>query len=92
MVSVSDTGVLVIRKFGQDLSRLVWRDRTGREVGVWELRPTMRAFTSRRMIGSRRSRGRTRSVDTRDMDCFAAGWEDGTVVGFKSGYEPDLVG
>jgi eukaryotic-like serine/threonine-protein kinase len=34
MVSVSDTGVLVIRKFGQDLSRLVWRDRTGREVGV----------------------------------------------------------
>ena len=34
MLSVSDTGVLVIRKFGQDLSRLVWRDRTGREVGV----------------------------------------------------------
>jgi eukaryotic-like serine/threonine-protein kinase len=34
MVSVSDTGVLVIRKFGQDLSRLVWRDRTGRELGV----------------------------------------------------------
>jgi Tol biopolymer transport system component/DNA-binding winged helix-turn-helix (wHTH) protein len=34
MVSVSDTGVLVIRKFGQDLSRLVWRDRTGREVGM----------------------------------------------------------
>ena len=34
MVSVSDTGVLVIRKFGQDLSRLVWRDRIGREVGV----------------------------------------------------------
>ena len=34
MVSVSDTGVLVIRKFGQDLSRLVWRDRAGREVGV----------------------------------------------------------
>jgi eukaryotic-like serine/threonine-protein kinase len=34
MLSVSDTGVLVIRKFGQDLSRLVWRDRTGHEVGV----------------------------------------------------------
>ncbi len=34
MLSVSNTGVLVIRKFGQDLSRLVWRDRTGREVGV----------------------------------------------------------
>ncbi len=34
MVSVSDTGVLVIRKFGQDLSRLVWRDRKGREVGA----------------------------------------------------------
>jgi Tol biopolymer transport system component/DNA-binding winged helix-turn-helix (wHTH) protein len=34
MVSVSDTGVLVIRKFGQDLSRLVWRDRAGRVVGV----------------------------------------------------------
>jgi Tol biopolymer transport system component len=34
MLSISDTGVLVIRKFGQDLSRLVWRDRTGREVGV----------------------------------------------------------
>jgi eukaryotic-like serine/threonine-protein kinase len=34
MLSVSDNGVLVIRKFGQDLSRLVWRDRIGREVGV----------------------------------------------------------
>ncbi len=34
MLSVSDTSVLVIRKFGQDLSRLVWRDRTGRELGV----------------------------------------------------------
>jgi DNA-binding winged helix-turn-helix (wHTH) protein/Tol biopolymer transport system component len=34
MLSVSDTGTLVIRKFGQDTSRLVWRDRTGRELGV----------------------------------------------------------
>jgi Tol biopolymer transport system component/DNA-binding winged helix-turn-helix (wHTH) protein len=34
MISVSDTGTLVIRKFGQDTSRLVWRDRTGRELGV----------------------------------------------------------
>lgn len=33
-LSVSDTGTLVIRKFGQDTSRLVWRDRTGRELGV----------------------------------------------------------
>jgi Tol biopolymer transport system component len=34
MLSVSDTGTLVIRKFGQDTSRLVWRDRSGRELGV----------------------------------------------------------
>jgi DNA-binding winged helix-turn-helix (wHTH) protein/Tol biopolymer transport system component len=33
-LSVSDTGTLVIRKFGQDASRLVWRDRTGRELGM----------------------------------------------------------
>ena len=33
-LSVSDTGTLVIREFGQDTSRLVWRDRTGRELGV----------------------------------------------------------
>jgi DNA-binding winged helix-turn-helix (wHTH) protein/Tol biopolymer transport system component len=34
MLSVSDTGTLVIRKFGQDTSQLQWRDRTGRELGV----------------------------------------------------------
>jgi len=34
MPYVSDTGTLVIRKFGQNTSRLVWRDRTGRELGV----------------------------------------------------------
>jgi Tol biopolymer transport system component/DNA-binding winged helix-turn-helix (wHTH) protein len=34
MLSVSETGTLVIRKFGQDTSPLVWRDRTGRELGV----------------------------------------------------------
>jgi Tol biopolymer transport system component/DNA-binding winged helix-turn-helix (wHTH) protein len=34
MISVSDTGVLMIRRFGQELSRLVWRDRTGRELGM----------------------------------------------------------
>ena len=34
MISVSDNGVLVIRAFGQDMSRLVWLDRTGVEVGT----------------------------------------------------------
>jgi eukaryotic-like serine/threonine-protein kinase len=34
MLTVSNTGTLVIRNFGQDTSRLVWRDRTGRELGV----------------------------------------------------------
>src|SRR5262249_22591844 len=32
-VSVSDTGVLVLRPEHQDLSRLVWRDRSGKEIG-----------------------------------------------------------
>lgn len=32
--SVSNTGVLVIRKFGQEMLRLVWRDRSGRELGT----------------------------------------------------------
>jgi eukaryotic-like serine/threonine-protein kinase len=34
MISVSDNGVLVIRAFGQEMSRLVWLDRAGREVGT----------------------------------------------------------
>ena len=33
-LSVSDTGVLVIRTDDQQLSRLVWLDRTGRELGT----------------------------------------------------------
>jgi Tol biopolymer transport system component len=33
-ISVSDTGVLVIRTDDQQLSRLVWMDRTGRELGT----------------------------------------------------------
>jgi serine/threonine protein kinase/Tol biopolymer transport system component len=32
-VSVSDTGVLVLRPEHQDLSRLVWRDRSGTDIG-----------------------------------------------------------
>jgi hypothetical protein len=32
-VSVSDTGVLVLRPEHQDLSRLVWRDRSGKDIG-----------------------------------------------------------
>jgi eukaryotic-like serine/threonine-protein kinase len=34
LISVSDNGVLVIRGFGQEMSRLVWLDREGREVGT----------------------------------------------------------
>jgi serine/threonine protein kinase/Tol biopolymer transport system component len=33
-ISVSDTGVLVIRTDDQQMSRLVWLDRTGRELGT----------------------------------------------------------